>query len=80
MQELELLIISTFISGIVLIVGFILGERTAKGVIRNVGDDISERILQVLQLNSQGNLTNYKFNRYTRNYEPENPDSTTTKL
>jgi len=78
LQELITLTISTFISGILFVFGFLLGERQSKTATQDIGDEVAERILNALQLHEQGNIGNTQYNRETRNFEMNNPDSTTS--
>jgi len=77
LQELITLTISTLISVILFVFGFILGEQQSKAVTHDVGDDVAERILNALQLQEQGHIQKTEYNRETRNFEINNPDSTT---
>ena len=71
-------VISTFISILFFITGFILGEIQSKKTIHDIGDDVSETILEALKLSKRTNLDNVEYNRKTRNFMINNPDSTTS--
>lgn len=79
LPELITLTISTFISVIFFVFGFLLGERQSKTVTHDVGDEVAEIMLDALQLHDQGNIGNTQYNRNTRNFEMQNPNSTTSK-
>jgi hypothetical protein len=66
-------VITSFIAIIIFITGFIIGERQSKTMRHN----FAENILSALQIASQGNIENTKYNRLTENYEPKYPNFTT---
>ena len=71
-------VISTIPSIILFVVGFVLGKRQSKEDTVDVGDHVSEQILGALQMNSETDIRNVRYNRKTRNFEINNPDSTTS--
>lgn len=77
MNELVTFTLSAFFSGLLFIIGFILGGRQSEDVINKVGHNVSEKILDALKLAEQGKLEHTKYNRLTGNFEIEYPDTTT---
>ena len=69
------IIITLFIAGIFLIMGFILGGTQSK----NLGHDIKKNVLSALQSHAKGEIEGLRYNSNTGDYEAklDNPDSTT---
>lgn len=75
MADVVGLTISTFIASIFGFIGFLLGERTAK----DLGHNLSEKILDVLKKQSEGKISSLRYVRKTGTFdEIENPDSTSS--
>ena len=71
-------VISTIPSIILFVAGFVLGKRQSKEATIDVGDHVSEQILGALQINSETDIRNVHYDRKTRNFEINYPDSTTS--
>ena len=71
-------VLSAFFAVSLFVVGFILGERQSKTLARNIGDDISERLVETANLMADPNFMGARYNRVTGNIIAiERPDDTT---
>lgn len=77
MVDFVTIVISTIPTIILFVAGFILGKRQSRELTVDVGDLVSEQILGALQMNSETDIRNVRYNRKTRNFEINDPDSTT---
>jgi len=73
-SELPFFIITSFFSGLLFILGFIIGERQSK----ELGHKFSERVLGVLKIAFRGDIENTTYSRRTENFDVNYPDSTTS--
>lgn len=73
MAELPTIIISTLISVILFVAGFVLGGRQT----RETGHNIAENILDILQRQERGEIEYTVYDRTTSGFEFRNPDATT---
>ena len=78
MPDVVSFVLSSFVSVILFVVGFILGGRQAKSTVTNVSHKISEKVLEAMKINERGDIQNTEYSRVTGNFEFSNPNSTTS--